>query len=557
MLKKYFQHFSYFYSYLGYRIFISLGLSLLVGVLDGFGLAMFLPLLQMVEDSSQAAGGEQMGNMAFLVEGLQALGLTLNLRTVLLMILVFFSLKGVAKFIAEFYNVVLRQRFFKKIRLINIDLLTNYRYDAFVKSDSGRIQNTLSGEVGRVFRAYRTYFKALQDLVLVLVYVYMAFLANPQFAVLVAAGGLITNVVFVRIYRITKQQSRSLTRQNHAFQGLLIQQVAFFKYLKATGFIYHFASRLKNAVVDIEAAQRRIGVLASALMALREPLTMLVIVSVILVQIQFFGGSLGPLILSLLFFYRSLTSLMSVQNQWNAFLAVSGSLENMRAFTTELEKVQERPGITKVDAFRKKLEVRNLDFAYGEEKVLRQVSLTISKNETIALVGESGSGKTTLMNILCGLLPPEKPGTYFIDGTDAQQVNMASFQQRIGYITQEPVIFDDSIYNNVTLWAPDTPGNRERFFRAIEMAAITKFIRNLPNQERTQLGNNGIMVSGGQKQRIAIARELFKEVDVLMLDEATSALDSETEKSIQENITQLKGSFTMIIIAHQIGRAHV
>jgi subfamily B ATP-binding cassette protein MsbA len=552
LLRQYFGHFFYFYHYLGYRIFIAVGLSLLVGVLDGFGLAMFLPLLQMVEDSSQTAGGEQMGNMAFLVNSLQALGLELNLRTILLFILVFFSLKGLAKFGAGFYNIMLQQVFFKKIRLSNVDLLTNYRYDAFVQSDSGRIQNTLSGEVARVFRSYRSYFKALQDIVLVLVYVYMAFLANPQFAFFVAVGGALTNFVYIRIYRITKQQSRSLTQQNHAFQGLLIQQVAFFKYLKATGFIHRFAQRLKKAVIAIEVAQRRIGVLASALSALREPLTMLVIVVVILLQVQLFGGSLGPLILSLLFFYRSLTFLMSAQSQWNNFLAVSGSLENMRDFSEELGKLQEMPGKIKLDAFREKMEIRNLDFSYGKEKVLGQVSLTIKKNETIALVGESGSGKTTLMNILCGLLPPEKPGTYFIDGIDTRQINMVSFQQRIGYITQEPVIFDDTIYNNVTLWAPDTPENRERFVRAAEMAAIADFIRDLPQQERTSLGNNGIMVSGGQKQRIAIARELFKEVDILMMDEATSALDSETEKSIQENITQLKGHYTMIIIAHRL-----
>ena len=128
----------------------------------------------------------------------------------------------------------------------------------------------------------------------------------------------------------------------------------------------------------------------------------------------------------------------------------------------------------------------------------------------------------------------------------------ATYQQRIGYITQEPVIFDDTIYNNVTLWSPKTEKNIRKFQTAIEQANLSQLIENSLEKENMQVGSNGVSLSGGQKQRITIARELFKEVDLLFLDEATSALDSETENIIQQNIEQLKGKYTMITIAHRL-----
>jgi subfamily B ATP-binding cassette protein MsbA len=376
-------------------------------------------------------------------------------------------------------------------------------------------------------------------------------MVNPQFAILVAIGGALTNLIFKKVYQITKQLSRELTKESHIFQGLLIQKVANFKYLKATGLIHDFGDKLKRIILKIEEAQRRIGLMSTFLAAMREPIVMVVVVSVILVQVKFFSQSLGLIILSLLFFYRSLTFLMALQNYWNTFLSVSGSLENMSEFTNELRSHQEVRGTEKVDKFQKSLLLKNLSFSYGNEPILRDISLEIPKNETIALVGESGSGKTTLMNVLSGLLSGEK-GMFFIDDKDSQTIDIVSFQKRIGYITQEPVIFNDTVFNNITFWDVPTPANIQRFERAMKMASIYDFVMGLPDKEKAQLGNNGIMVSGGQKQRISIARELYKDVDFLFMDEATSALDSETERSIQENIDQLKGQFTIIIIAHRL-----
>uniref|UniRef100_UPI004047300B ATP-binding cassette domain-containing protein n=1 Tax=Flavobacterium sp. TaxID=239 RepID=UPI004047300B len=123
-----------------------------------------------------------------------------------------------------------------------------------------------------------------------------------------------------------------------------------------------------------------------------------------------------------------------------------------------------------------------------------------------------------------------------MNGIDRKIIDITTYQRKIGYITQDPVIFTDTIFNNVTLWAPPTEANLKRFQRIMIQASLTSFIEAQPRGAETILGSDGVNLSGGQKQRISIARELFKDIEILILDEATSALDSETEKAIQVSI---------------------
>lgn len=551
IVNKYFSNFAFFYRHLRFRIFVVLGLSILVGVLDGFGLAMFLPLLEMVAGDGEVSG-EQMGNLAFLVNGLQAMGLSLNLTVVLLVMLAFFSLKGIAKFVEAYKSVIYRQFFIRNLREGSIKALADYDYYHFVNADAGRIQNTMSGEVNKVSVAFNHYMKVIQQSVLLGVYTVLAFIVHPQFALLVAVGGFLTNLAFNKLYILTKRLSVELTKSNHGFQGLIIQQVAQFKYLKATGLIRGYAKQLVEKVYEIEESQKIIGVLNALMQGVREPLLIGVVVVVILVQINLLGGVLGLIILSILFFYRALTSVMQLQTYWNRFLANFGSIENIELFIQELKTGKEKRGKEAFSNFKSEIKLDQIHFNYGDTPILKYISLELYKNRSIAFVGESGSGKTTLMNIISGLLRPDS-GTVFIDGVDSRKLDISSFQKRIGFITQDPVVFNDTIYNNVTFWAPKTTENIARFEEAMRQASIWKFVmEEQPDKEETRLGNNGINLSGGQKQRISIARELFKDVDFLFLDEATSALDSKTEREIQENIDQLKGKYTILIVAHRL-----
>lgn len=551
IFKKYFQYFFYFYSHLRYRIFISLVLSLLVGVMDGFGLAMFIPLLQMVDAANANPDSSNMGNMSFLVDIFNYFGISLSLEVVLAVIFIFFTLKGALKFSEGYFRVLNEQLFIKQIRTRNILGLAHFNYNVFVNSDTGRIQNTFSGEVEKVKQAYRYYFISFQYGIFVVVYIFMAFFANPQFAILVVIGGLLTNIIFRRLHKITKGLSKKVTTDSHSFQGLLIQKVSFFKYLKATGLIHKYAGKLIQSNEKIQDSNRKAGLISATLAAVREPLTILVVMLVIVIQVKYFSQNVGAIILSLLLFYRGLTSLMGTQNYWNLFLGASGSLQNMTLFIQELKAGKEKNGTLVFPGFKNKLELNHVSFFYEQHAIINDISLSIPRNQTIAIVGESGSGKTTFINILTGLLKPTR-GTVTIDGVDMESLNKETYQQRIGYITQEPVIFNDTIFNNVTFWDEPTTENIKRFNEALEKASIADFVNSQPLKADALLGSNGINVSGGQKQRLSIARELYKEVDFLFMDEATSALDSETEKSIQDNIEKLKGTYSILIIAHRL-----
>lgn len=525
-------------------------MSIIVGLLDGFGLAMFLPLLEMISDQTGSSSA-QMGNLDFIIDVIKYLGFDLTLVTILLTMIFFFTLKGGFSLFTSYLSVIYQQFFTRSLRESNIKALSEYSYTEFVMADAGRIQNTLSGEVLRVVQAYKMYMNVIKESVTILVYTVLAFLANPQFALLVVIGGYLTNLIFSVLYKKTKTLSRRLVTSSHDFQGLLIQQVVFFKYLKATGLIKKYADKLIEKVYDIEESQKKIGVLNSIMMGVREPMLIIVVVAVILIEVNLLGGSLGLIILSILFFYRALANVMQLQTHWNQFLAFSGSIVNIQEFITELKQGKQLNGKIDVDKYNNEIALSQVDFTYIKTPVLTKINLNITKNETVAFVGESGSGKTTLMNLLSGLLKPQS-GQFLIDGISAFELNTDSYARRIGYITQEPVIFDDTIYNNVTFWSEKTDINFIKFYDALRQASIYDFVMALDDKENSRLGNNGINLSGGQKQRISIARELYKDIDILIMDEATSALDSETEKTIQNNIDALKGKYTILIVAHRL-----
>ncbi|MCL6260782.1 ABC transporter ATP-binding protein/permease [Aquiflexum sp. TKW24L] len=555
MFKKRLPNFLFFYTYLGNKMLIALFLSFSVGLLDGLGLAMFIPLLQMVGgtsgSSSEKVVSEGMGNFDVFLNFLTSIGIPLNLVSVMLIILFFFLMKGIAKFCESYYNVVLTTNFVKRIRIEAVNSISSINYGYFISLDSGRIQNTLSGEIERLQQAFRYYSSSVQSIISVLVYMALAFLTNPQFALFVAIGGGLSNLLYTKLYTKTKDTSKKITNANHVFHGLMMQQVHNFKYLRATGQVDAFSLRLKKTITSLAINFRKIGFFNSVLLSTKEPLSITVVVVVILVQVSYFKSDLGPIILSLMFFYRSLNQLINYQNSWNGFLNYSGSLNNFKEFVEELKankldyNVGER--ISNIES----IELENVSFSYDHRKFLQQINLVIEKNKTVAFVGESGSGKTTLTNILTGLLFADS-GTLLVNGMDIKNSNLNNFQARIGYITQEPVIFSDSLFNNITFWSEKTPKNFEKFKESVNLASLTSFLDGLEKGEDTPLGNNGIMVSGGQKQRIAIAREIYKDVDLLVMDEATSALDTATEKEIQESFEKLKGKFTLIIIAHRL-----
>lgn len=550
-IKKYFSSLAFFYSFLRNRIFIAFLLSIAVSFLDGLGLSMFFPLLQVVSGENIQVDSAEMGNLSYLIQGIESLGIPLNLVSVLIVMIVFFLFKGIGTYINNIYLIILQMSFMRKLRLDLLKGLNHMGFKKFILSDVGRIQNTMSGEVNSMNTAFTNYFRTFQQAIMLCVYIGFAFFLDAKFALLVSAGGGLTHFIYHYLYKHTKGASQKLTTYNHKFQGLIIQHIAHYKYLKASGRIYLYGKYLEKTIYNIEKSRRRIGFLASISTAAREPLMVIIIAAVIFIQVQFLGGNIGTMLISLLFFYRGLTSLVMLQTNWNNFLQVSGSMENMLNFSTTLKQSKEKDGVIEVSHFIEKINFEHVDFYYDDTQILKNIQLEIPKNKSIAFVGESGSGKTTLVNLIAGLMQEDK-GVISVDGIPMKEIKKISYQSRIGYVSQDSVVFNDTLYNNITFWAEKTEENLEHFQKCLKQASLSEFINELPEKEETLLGNNGINLSGGQKQRISIARELFKDIDILILDEATSALDSETERVIQENIDALKGSYTLIIVAHRL-----
>lgn len=551
LLKKYFENLFYFYSYLKFRVFGVLILSLLVGVFDALGLSMFLPLLQMVNDNSQNPEVLNMGKLSFLIDGLQAIGFKLTLESVLIFMVVFFVFKGFAKYYSTFYRISSQQMMVRRIRLKMLDSFNRIRFKDFVLEDVGRIQNAMTGEIDKLTRAFSMYFTTFEQVIFLVIYVIFALLVDFQFALLVTIGGILTNFIYNYFYKLTKYSSKKLSLRSNLYQGQIIEHVANFKYLRATATVSIFAEKLKITIQKIEKIKLQIGKYGAFLQALREPLMVGIIATVIIIQSRFLSGNLESIFISLLFFYRALSSLTSIQLTWNRFLADSGALINVKSFQDKLNSNRERNGSQSILAVKEGVFLKEISFGFKSKEVINDVTLSISNNESFAFVGESGSGKTTLINIITGLFRVDS-GKVFIDNHNIDDLKIESFQRRIGYVTQEPVIFNDSIFNNVTFWAEPTERNMSRFKKVLLDTSLYDFINDLPEKENTILGNAGINISGGQKQRISIARELFKDIDILILDEATSALDSETEKVIQDSIDSLKGKLMLIIIAHRL-----
>jgi ABC-type multidrug transport system fused ATPase/permease subunit len=555
---NFFGYFNFYYGVTGNKILVYLALSITVGFLDGMGLAMFMPLLQAAGSNtttSAASSGAQrqqsMGQLHYLTDAVQSLGFGLTLNVVLSVLVILFIVKGVLRFIQLNYGVNLRDSFMRNIRFTLVDNLQRLSYKGFLKLDAGRIQNTLIGEVQRLFQTMNFYFNAAQSVVLLLTYIALAFLANYKFAFLVAVGAGLSNFIYKKINVATKKASIQVSQKGHDFNSYLIQAVNYFKYLKSTGYFVNFKKKINHVITETEILNKKMGFYAAITTSTKEPLIMVVICAVIYIQLNWIGADLTSILLSLVLFYRALNYLSLVQTHWQSFIQNIGSMETVASISQEMGLMQEPQNPVMLKSFDKELHIKDVEFSYGPTKVLDKIDLHIPKNHTVAFVGESGSGKTTLANLIAGLIEPLE-GEMRVDGTSLQSYNLDSYREKIGYISQEPVIFNDDIFNNITFWAERTPENLKRFEEIIELSSLNSFIEGQPQKELTKLGDNGILISGGQKQRISIARELYKKVDILILDEATSALDSETERIIKENIDKLHGSYTLIIIAHRI-----
>lgn len=211
--------------------------------------------------------------------------------------------------------------------------------------------------------------------------------------------------------------------------------------------------------------------------------------------------------------------------------------------------IKSKPDAVHLTEFKHSIEYRNVSFAYGDTVVLKNINLTIRKGETVALVGQSGAGKSTLADLLPRFYDVQS-GQILIDGIDVRDVELNSLTRLMGIVTQEAILFNDTVFNNIAFGQPSS--NESAVTHAAKIANAHEFIVNMENGYHSNIGDRGMKLSGGQRQRLSIARAVYKNPPVLILDEATSALDTESERLVQEAIQKLMHHRTSIVIAHRL-----
>jgi subfamily B ATP-binding cassette protein MsbA len=245
--------------------------------------------------------------------------------------------------------------------------------------------------------------------------------------------------------------------------------------------------------------------------------------------------------------YAPIKGLASLNQQ---IQRASAGMDRIFAIMDMEPTVKENPNARKLESFKNEIALENVSFAYEKgELVLKDIDLKIKKGKMLALVGPSGGGKTTLVHLLPRFFDPTE-GRITIDGYDLRDVTFKSLRQLIGMVTQDVILFNDTVANNIAYGS--TSVTMEDVKRAGEVANATEFIEDMPQKYDTIIGERGVMLSGGQKQRIAIARAILRDPPILLLDEATSHLDVQSERLVQEALDRLMQHRTTVVIAHRL-----
>ena len=238
---------------------------------------------------------------------------------------------------------------------------------------------------------------------------------------------------------------------------------------------------------------------------------------------------------------------------YNNFQQALGASSEIFRFMDTQDEVREKVGAHVIKEFRQEIRFENVCFDYrneeGERQVLREINLVVPRGEVVALVGPSGAGKSTLVNLIPRFFDVTA-GSIRIDGHDLRDVSLASLRSQIGNVTQETILFNDTVRNNIAYGEAGIP--MSRVIASAQAALAHDFIERLPEKYDTVIGEKGFRLSGGERQRIAIARALLKDAPILILDEATSALDSESESLVQIALSNLIAGRTVFVIAHRL-----
>jgi len=443
--------------------------------------------------------------------------------------------------------------------------LRNDLYDAllkrstafFMKHPTGKLTSTLINDIERVQTAMST---VLADFLqqfftfVVLVGVVVSYGRGMAWMLLLFVPVIVSSAR--RIGRRVRRTTRSGQDKMAEIQNIVHEALTGHGIVKAFGMEAWETSRFRTASRRLFRANLK-SVSAQALSSpLMDLLGMVAIALLLLLgRSQILRGqmTLGSFVTFLAAVFTLYDPVRKFAVFYNSFQQALGASESIFRFLDEQDEVREKRWARGVKPFRDKIVFENVDFDYpteeGTRRVLHGINLTVKRGEVVAIVGPSGAGKSTLVNLIPRFFDPSG-GRVTMDGLDLRDVSLESLRRQIGKVTQETILFNDTVRNNIAYGRPDVP--LAKVEQAAKMALADEFIGQMQEGYDTMVGEKGARLSGGERQRLAIARAILKDAPILVLDEATSALDMESEHLVQEALANLMQDRTVFVIAHRL-----
>ncbi|RJO64747.1 MAG: ABC transporter ATP-binding protein [Candidatus Omnitrophota bacterium] len=521
---------------------------------DGISLGMIVPLADKVLTNKAIIVPTKLP--AFLSNLINMINSTpplLLLHSMVIVILFIFLLKGLFEFLQSYLMSDVGQRVVRDIRAKLYQKMQELSLDYFTHKRGGELISRITNDVKLVENAvsYGSTDLVYQSLQVAL-FTSLIFFIHPKLALLSLLMLPLISFPILKIGKVLRKLSTKTQERMADINSVLYENIIGVRVVKSFNMEHYEIKKFNTANNDyyrftMKAIKRTllVGPFTEILGCLAGLLVFVIAgKDVIAGKLSFgvFGLFLGSLF-SLIRPFKKLSQVNSINQQ-----AMAASVR-IHEILDKAPSVSENQNAATLGGFEHSIVFDNVSFGYNGQEVLANIRLEVKKGEVIAIVGPSGAGKTTLVDLIPRFYDPRK-GKITIDGTDIRDVTLASLRAHIGIVTQETILFNDSIKSNIVYGRMDA--SLQEIERAAAQAYAHDFIRRLPEGYDTFIGDRGIKLSGGERQRLAIARALLKNPPILILDEATSQLDTESERIVQEALNRLMQGRTVFMIAHRL-----
>jgi subfamily B ATP-binding cassette protein MsbA len=471
----------------------------------------------------------------------------------ILVVVVIFG-KGLFTFLSTLIMKAIGHRASKRLRDDLFEHLVYQSMDYFDQRSTGEIMSRVTSDVEKIQQAVSgsmgDFIREVFVLVALLIYIFYTDWRLAIVAFVIAPLAAIPLAIFSRKLKKRGKQSQA---QMAGIYEQLYESITGSKIVKAFTMERFELKKFLEATHNFFKSSMRLARIESLSSPFMEFLGGAVGAFVLYVGMQritegyISPGDFGSFVVAIFYSYTPIKRLSRANNVIQQGVA---SYERILDILERKPKIRDHPKAYPLPPVKGKVTFKNVSFSYNEARpVLHDVSFEVNPTEMVAVVGLSGSGKTTIINLLSRFYEPTM-GSIHIDDIDISEVTVASLRSQIGLVTQELILFNDSICNNIAYGLEEMPF--ERVEGAARAAMAYEFIRELPQAYDTKIGERGVLLSSGQRQRLAIARALLKNPPILILDEATSALDSESERLIQVAMTNVMKDRTTVVIAHRL-----